>query len=99
MYYATKFEAITGHVTDVTDDGTLLVPSPTNIAPSSLICVRGFWAFNISAQCEVNAWICAPATERDLASFSAVKKVSVWLCAFATDRVSGFISQAANLNM
>ena len=52
--------------------------------------VQGFWAFNIAAQCELNAWICAPETERDLASFSAVKKVSAWLCALATDRVSGF---------
>ena len=89
MYYETKVEAITGHVTD---DGTLLVLSHqiarpvSKHAPRCLTCVQGFWAFNSSAQCEVNVWICAPTTERDLACFSAVKKGSAWICAPATER-------------
>ena len=46
---------------------------------------------------KVNAWICAPATERDLESFSAME-VNVWICALATDRVSGFIFKTVFLN-
>ena len=35
---------------------------------------------------KVNAWLCAPATERHLECFSAMKKVNAWICAPAIER-------------
>ena len=66
MQYATKFEAITGHVTD---DGTLLVLSHqiarpvSKNAPRSLTCVQGFGVQHFSAV-RNECLVCALATDR-----------------------------------